>query len=86
MSKCGMHGLDFYYNRYDDAHISDAFAERLECKFNQIKGECYERAANIVQKNELLIKRLAPILIKRKSIEKDECERLIAELGGIVTK
>ena len=52
--------------------------------FIKIKEECYEKAKDIVNKNEALIKKLVPILIKRKSIEKSECEVLIKEFGGLI--
>ena len=56
----------------------------MERAFIQIKEDCYEKAKEIVGKNEALIKKLVPVLIKRKSIEKSECEALIEEFGGIV--
>lgn len=85
MASCGMLGLDLYYNDCREYNYSEKYRERLEEAFAKTKEECYEKAKEIVNKNEALIKKLVPILIKRKSIEKDECEALIAELGGIVS-
>lgn len=84
MSANGMLGLDLYYNRYEDYLYSDASLERLGEAINKIKLECYGKAKELVSKNEALIKKLVPILIKRKSIEKNECETLLEELGGII--
>ena len=84
LSANGMLGLEFIYNRESALPYSKAFIERLGEVITRIKIECYEKAKECVQKNEALIKRLAPMLIKRKSIEKEECEALIAELGGII--
>lgn len=87
MASCGMFGLKLYFdndNGYDERNHSEKYYERLEEAFLNIKEECYEKAKEIVKQNEELIKKLVPILIKRKSIEKSECEGIIAELGGII--
>ena len=85
MSANGMLGLDLTYKKYKDFPYSNKVIERLGEVIEKTKLECYEKAKVIVQKNESLIKKLIPILIKRKSIEKAECEELIEKLGGIVT-
>jgi cell division protease FtsH len=83
MSEYGMLGLSLYFNCYNDYRYSDKARERLEEEFTRIKDECYAKAKEQVEKNENLIRKLVPLLIKRKSIEKEECEKIIAELGGI---
>ena len=85
MAACGMLGLKLHYNEYREYKYSEKRREQLEEAFLMLKEECYEKAKEIVNKNEALIKKLVPILIKRKSIEKNECETLIEELGGVVT-
>ena len=85
MSTCGMLGFDICYNDYWEYRYSEKYRERLEEEFFQIKMECYEKAKEQIKKNETLIKKLVPLLIKRKSIEKSECEPLIEELGGIIS-
>ena len=85
MSANGMLGLELFYKRFDEFPYSNSVIERLGETITKTKLECYEKAKEIVNKNESLIKKLIPILIKRKSIEKDECEALIAELGGVVS-
>ena len=83
MSSNGMLGLELFYKRFDDFPYSKSVIERLGEAIIKAKLECYEKAKEIVNKNEALIKKLVPILIKRKSIEKNECEELIEEFGGI---
>lgn len=83
MSSNGMLGLELFYKRFDDFPYSKSVIERLGEAIIKAKLECYEKAKEIVNKNEALIKKLVPILIKRKSIEKNECEALIEEFGGI---
>lgn len=84
MVECGMLGLHLLHvNICYDHSYSPVFLERLEGVFEQTITECYEKAKAIVIKNERLIKKLAPILIKRGSIEKSECEVIIFELGGV---
>ncbi|MBR7098419.1 MAG: AAA family ATPase [Clostridia bacterium] len=85
LSACGMLGLELYYNAYNNYRYSEKFIERFEEALLQIKTECYEKAKEQIRRNETLIKKLVPILIKRRSIEKRECEVLLAELGGIVS-
>ena len=85
MAECGMLGWGLLYN---DGHggepgYSQSFLERLEGAFERIITECYESAKGIVAKNEPLIKKLLPILVKRESLEKSECEQVLFELGGI---
>ncbi len=85
MAECGMLGWGLLYN---DGHggepgYSQSFLERLEATFERIVTECYESAKVTVAQNERLIKKLLPILVKRESLEKSECEEIIFELGGI---
>ena len=83
MSACGMLGIDLCFNYDRECRYSEKELERFEKAFLEIKKECYEKAKSLVKKNEVLIKKLVPILVKRKSIEKEECEVLIEDLGGI---
>ena len=62
-----------------------AMAERISGDERLFVDKMNEKAKEIVNKNEALIKKLIPILIKRKSIEKNECEELIEELGGVIS-
>ena len=83
MSACGMFGLELFYKRYDDFPYSNSVVEHLNEVIIKTKLECYEKAKELIKKNETLIKKLVPILIKRKTIEKSECETLIEEFGGV---
>lgn len=85
MSSCGMLGVDLYFNLYSDYKCSEKAREHLEEAFQKIKAECYAKAREQIVKNEVLIKKLVPILIHRKSIEKSECEGILEKLGGIVS-
>ena len=87
MSECGMLGLDLIVQdyRYTDIPYSESILEKLYQVFNDIISVCYNKAKTIVEKNLSLISKLVPILIRRKTIEKSECEQIIAELGGIRT-
>lgn len=85
MSACGMLGLALYQNDHREYKYSERRRNQLDEAFLQIKEECYEKAKDLVKKNETLIRKLVPVLIKRKSIEKNECEALIEELGGIIS-
>ena len=85
MAACGMLGWGLLYNDGHDHEpgYSQSFLERLEGAFESIITECYESAKRTVGKNEHLIKKLLPILIKRESIQKSECEQVLFELGGV---
>ena len=83
MASNGMLGFECYYKRYDDYPYSSSALERLDEAVLKLKLECYEKAKALITKNEELIRKLIPILIKRKSIEKSECEAILEQLGGI---
>ncbi len=84
MSACGMLGLELHFNNDNDYAYSEKMRERLEEEFLRIKQDCYAKAKACILKNESLLKKLVPILVSRKSIEKVECEQLIEELGGLI--
>lgn len=60
-----------------------AYKQMLYEEYQRVKNECYLRAKSIIVANEALIRRLVPILLAKKSIEKPECEKIIESLGGI---
>ena len=84
MAECGMLGWEFLYRRGHNYEVgySDAYKERLEAAFLRTVADCYERAKATVIANERLIKKLAPVLVSRESLEKSECEPILFELGG----
>jgi ATP-dependent Zn protease len=84
MAECGMLGLRYHYKEYRSIEYSDGFRRQLEECFATMKEKCYEDAKSFISKNEFLIKKLVPILIKHKTIEKAECEELIEKFGGII--
>lgn len=80
-----MFGLDLRYS--EDRHeklpyLSDRL-ERLNKVFDETIQECYGQAKAILLKNETLIKKLIPYLVKRQILQAEECEKLLAEWGGI---
>ena len=80
MAKCGMLGLRLRYNAHGELRDSEKHLAELEDEFVKIKEECYENAKELVRKNEALMRKLVPVLIKRKTIEKVECEAIISDL------
>ena len=85
MSEHGMFGLDLRYS--EDRHeklpyLSDKL-ERLNKVFDETIQECYGQAKAILLKNETLIKKLIPCLVEKQILQAEECEKLLAEWGGI---
>ena len=84
MSGCGMLGLDLYYTDRYELTYSDIYIDKLNNAFTCLASDCYEKAKEKLTKNQELISRLTTELIKRKSIEKTDCEEIISAFGGIV--
>ena len=85
MSAFGMLGLHLRYTSsrndrlaYPDQHIDD-----VNQAIAALTDTCYEKAKAIVSKNETLIRQLTPILLERESLEKTECDSILADLGGV---
>ena len=81
----GMLGMDMAYHIFavDDRASSGELIKKAGELYTEITEECLSNAEAIVEKNKELIVALAKILIARKSIEKPDCEAIIAKLGGI---
>ena len=85
MSEHGMFGLDLRYSEDRQEklpYLSDRL-ERLNKVFDETIQECYGQAKAILLKNETLIKKLIPYLVKRQILQAEECEKLLAEWGGL---
>lgn len=82
MTTCGMLGLPLYFESTDryNGHYPQYLLEARERAFTELRLECYEKAKEQLAEKIGIIRRLTTILIKRKSIEKAECEALIASL------
>ena len=80
MSECGMLGFGLYFYSYNQEKYSECRRVALEDAFLHLKTECYEKAKAVLEKNLPLLKKLIPILVAAKTIEKDVCEATIAEL------
>lgn len=85
MADNGMLGLALRYseNRHERFPYSSERVEKLNRIFDEIIQECYERAKAILQKNEILAKKLIPYLVEKQILQAEECEKLLAEWGGI---
>ncbi len=86
MVKNGMWGLELRYSKYRHEDILPYSSERLE-KVNRLFEEtlhaCYERAKDILAKNEELLKKMIPCLVEKQILQEESCEKLIASWGGI---
>lgn len=85
MSSLGMLGLELIYidRPYPDIPYPETHFEKLHNAFTSTMHDCYNEARSILEKNKDLIGVLSAELIKRKSIEKGECESIIEENGGL---
>ena len=85
MSEYGMFGLDLRYSEDRQEklpYLSDRL-ERLNKVFDETIQECYEQAKTILLKNEAVIRKLIPYLVKRQILQAEECEKRLAEWGGL---
>ena len=86
MSESGLLGLDLYrtdYYHYSVFDYPESYREKLHAALGKIMHECYDNAKAVIEKNKALLSRVSAELIKRKSIERAECEEIISECGGI---
>lgn len=86
MAKNGMWGLELRYAPYRNNNIlpySPARLERLNQVFDETIQECYEQAKTILLKNEEVIRKLIPHLVEKQILQAEECEKLLAEWGGL---
>ena len=85
MAECGMLGAELNYveYRYTGMRYPDEFYEKMQDKFSELLRAAYETARSILEDNEPLLTALASELVKRKSIEKADCEKIISAHGGI---
>lgn len=85
MSRQGMLGLSLYYSprRANDLDYNQKRCDALNALIDTSIQHCYERARKILQKNLKLANMLIPLLTKKETISKSECEEIIASQGGI---
>ncbi len=88
MAECGMFGLDAVYidDRYTRMPYPPSHYEKINKLFSDAMLEAYKKARALLEKNQPLISILTTELVKRKSIEKRDCEAIIAQHGGIRTE
>lgn len=85
MSKYGMFGLDLRYSedRQEKLPYLSNRLERLNRVFDETIQRCYEQAKAILLKNETLVRKLMSCLVKRQILQAEECEKFLAEWGGV---
>ena len=85
IAKHGMLGLDLRYSRMRNEQLpyTAQRLEKLNNVFDEIIHNCYEQAKIIIQNNQTLLKKLIPYLMQEQIVQSEECERLLAEWGGV---
>ena len=85
MSENGMLGLLLRYeqNRNDEMIYSESRIEKINNAMDEIVESCYQKAKEVVASNVELIKKLAPMLAEKGSIDKKTIEPILNEMGGI---
>ena len=85
MAENGMLGLALRYseNRHERFPYSTDRLEKLNHVFDEVIRECYERAKTILERNEILVKKLIPYLVEKQVLQAEECERLLTKWGGV---
>lgn len=78
MSETGMLGFEYMYNDYRDLPYGEKRINKINEKFEQILGECYERAEKIVMGNIKLLRYLQEYLIREQTIKRNRAEELIS--------
>lgn len=81
----GMLGLSlrFSSSRHRDLPYSQERLDGLNRAFEEIMQECYEKAKSILTKNEELLKKFIPYLVEEQIVQAEDCDRLLAEWGGL---
>lgn len=85
MSRSGLMGLSMRYShsRHCDLEYKQSLIDSVNDEFDRIIQSCYQTAQNILQANAELLKNMIPILVKERSLDKNSCERILTDLGGI---
>lgn len=85
MSYTGIMGVNmrFSYLRRNNISYKQSFIDSLNDEFDRIIQTCYQTAQKILQANAEVLNKLIPILVKARSLDKNSCERILKELGGI---
>ncbi len=83
--KNGMLGSELEYDpcRNTQLAYSQEIINKINKQINTIKSQCYLRAHEIIIKNRTLITNLMDYLKLNAFVNKEDCEALLAEFGGI---
>ena len=85
MAKHGMFGLELIYDedRNEILAYPSARVQKLNDVFDETLRECYEQAKSILSKNKKLVEKLIQRLVQCKTLQKEACETLLKQWGGI---
>lgn len=81
----GMFGLQYFYDedRQEELPFPQAQIDLVNGLIRDKLQECYLSAKQIVEKNETLLRKLIPVLIEKRSVDKAKLEPILEELGGL---
>ena len=85
MSESGLLGLGlrFSKSRENDLPYSYEHVAMINDELNSILADCYNHAQEIICANISLLEKLIPVLVEKRSLGREEGERLLEEFGGI---
>ena len=85
MSESGLLGLGlrFSRSRENDLPYSYEHVAMINDELNSILADCYNHAQEIICANISLLEKLIPVLVEKRSLGREEGERLLEEFGGI---
>ncbi|MGN1103975.1 MAG: AAA family ATPase [Candidatus Coproplasma sp.] len=85
MAGQGLFGIENLYSAWRSERLAytPEFIQRLNTVFETTLANCLKTAEKIITDNVELIKKLIPVLVERRFIEKSECEELLKQSGGV---
>lgn len=85
MAENGMFGLPRRFSSARERKLmySDEWTNEFYQKVDDVIDTLYLKAKGIIGKNEGIIRNLIPILVEKESIEREDCESLLAQFGGL---
>ena len=68
----------------EDRNYSEAVASEIDREVRRIVEECYERAKCLLQENQYILDAIANRLLEKETIDGEELDRLLREMGAPV--
>ena len=62
---------------HEDRNYSEKIAAKIDEEISKIIKKAHDKAEEIIKKDKALLKKIAKILIKQETIEKEEFEKLV---------